>query len=425
MTRPNGNIIFNASTGSDTQASGLGPATAVSFTLQTTAGSNVATVSSGSFTSISIGDLMFIPDAAFTGRKFNIISDITPVTNEITFDANWDDTSSSTTGYVGGKRATIDNTDSRRLFASPDAINFQCWTELETDQTITAQMGYYQLKIRIKSADDTIKTITFNPVSDIMMFATDSTFKNIKFISTNSNSVPFWGQGTHSRIYLFNCIVGDSTHPFRVIGHGYTRNPNIYGFDTIFENIKNPTSAWGYPLDSMEGSCTLNASKCFFKNCGSLWGAGDAVSSYNGAIQGGLISDCVFLGDGTNDLYGPYMGRVTNSIISNYRHVANVISDAQPYNAAYTAGSITNCVIHNVTSIVNFNPTTLTKEYHNVSDNYFYNVGSFSNVSGLENYIGQNNTTLTTDPLQIQNGNVQLTNSAGGGYTVRNAEIKL
>ena len=124
MTTPNGNIKFNASTGSDTHASGLGPSTAVPFTLQTTAGSNVATVSSGSFVSISIGDLMFIPDVAFTGRKFNIISNITPVTNEITFDANWDDTSSSTTGYVGGKRATIDNADSRRLFTSPDAINF-------------------------------------------------------------------------------------------------------------------------------------------------------------------------------------------------------------------------------------------------------------------------------------------------------------
>ena len=420
MTTPNGNILFNSTTGSDTQASGLGPATAVSFTLQTTAGSNVATVSSGSFTSISIGDLMFIPDAAFTGRKFNIISNITPVTNEITFDNNWDDTSSSTTGYVGGKRATIDNADSRRLlgFQNVQDLPSLCWVELETDQTITSTVNGRGAR-RIKSSSGSRKTITFDFFPNYYWaeigMSGGGYFDNINFDTTNPlirfGQASTGGYEATNYTYFFNC----SLRNFSSMGAGFSRQMFVIALNTYFENISSP-GAYGFATDSFNGSqCYVDANKCFFKNCGALNNA--STDSY-ASVNRSEINDCVFLGDGTKDFSLYRLATIKNSIISNYRYFSNISADS-------ILATVKNCVIHNVTSILNLDNATRNIDWIEMSDNYFYNVGSFSNVSGLENYIGQNNTTLTTDPLQIQNGNVQLTNSAGGGYTVRNAEIKL
>ena len=110
MTALSGPILFNNSTGSDTAASGCGPATAISVMLMFSSGSNTASASwSGT---ISVGDLIYVP--ANTGRKFNVVAGVG--SGSLTFDDNWDDSQMGTAGYVGGKRATFDNADSRLLF---------------------------------------------------------------------------------------------------------------------------------------------------------------------------------------------------------------------------------------------------------------------------------------------------------------------
>lgn len=113
MTALSGPIVFNNSgSGSDTAASGCGPATPVSVMLQFSNGSSTA---QGSWTgTISPGDIVYVP--ANSGRKFNVVSSASSGTGTINFDSAWGDDQFGTTGYVGGKRATIDNSDSRRLF---------------------------------------------------------------------------------------------------------------------------------------------------------------------------------------------------------------------------------------------------------------------------------------------------------------------
>ena len=199
------------------------------------------------------------------------------------------------------------------------------------------------------------------------------------------------------------------------MGAGFSRQMFIIAINTYFENISSP-GTYNFADGSFNGGqCYVDANKCFFKNCGALYNAStDSYASVNRCE----INDCIFLGDGTKDFSSYRFATIKNSIISNYRYFSNISADS-------ILATVKNCVIHNVTSILNLDNSTRNIDLIEMSDNYFYNVGSFSNVSGLENYIGQNNTTLTTDPLQIQDGNVQLTNSAGGGYTVRNAEIKL
>ena len=103
MTSLSGPIVFNATSGgSDTAASGCGPSSPVNVMIMTSAGSTQATASwTGT---ISQGDLMYIPDSSFTGRRFNVIASVG--SGSLTFDYAWDDSSFGTSGYVGGKRAT-------------------------------------------------------------------------------------------------------------------------------------------------------------------------------------------------------------------------------------------------------------------------------------------------------------------------------
>ena len=118
MTALNSNIIYNNTdpSASDTQASGVGPSTAVSVMIQTSAGSNVATASPT--TGFSVGDLMFIDDSSFTGRRFNTIAAIT--SGSITFDENWDDDSFGSSAWVGGIRQGSDFATDPIITDAPD-----------------------------------------------------------------------------------------------------------------------------------------------------------------------------------------------------------------------------------------------------------------------------------------------------------------
>jgi len=106
MTALNTPIVFNNSTGSDTQMSGS-PSTRTipsTLTLQITSGSNVAY--GGASGTINPGDLVYAPNQS-SGRKFNVVASINTSVSptEYTFDDNWDASDFSATCYSGGKRA--------------------------------------------------------------------------------------------------------------------------------------------------------------------------------------------------------------------------------------------------------------------------------------------------------------------------------
>ena len=100
MTTPNGAIVFNATYGSDTQASGLGPATALYGSGATTDGT--AVVTGITTTGVTAGDLLWVQTSS--GRQFSIIASVdsgAQVTCDDTLSAGL-----SQTWAIGGKRAT-------------------------------------------------------------------------------------------------------------------------------------------------------------------------------------------------------------------------------------------------------------------------------------------------------------------------------
>ena len=217
MTALNAAILFNNSTGSDTTASGCGPATAVTITLQTSAGSNTANAS-GSLSSISAGDLMYVP--SFTGRKFNVIASVQPLGGTITFDDNWDDSASGVSGYVGGKRATLGG--SSQLFEFDYSNGKSITAELETDQTLTGSMasGSRGVSVVLRSDGTSNKTITFG--GQYLLQGGGWTLEGLNFKTTNSSGRIGLSSTPNNiqtlSIHANDCIFGDTANPLFKFG---------------------------------------------------------------------------------------------------------------------------------------------------------------------------------------------------------------
>ena len=132
MTTPNGAIVFNTGSGSDTLSSGLGPAIPVNGSGASTDGT--AVVTGITTTGVSAGDLLWVQTAS--GRQFSIIASVdsgTQVTCDDTFAAGL-----GQTWAIGGKRATWDNANSRQMFldVKPAMI-----IETETDQSVSSMVS--------------------------------------------------------------------------------------------------------------------------------------------------------------------------------------------------------------------------------------------------------------------------------------------
>lgn len=108
MTALSGPILFNSSTGSDTAASGLGPASAVTGSSAELDGTSTVDVSYDGMdlSGISAGNLLFCDTAS--GRKFSVIASVDTLNETITTDDAWG-TESGVSWAVGGKRQQLFN----------------------------------------------------------------------------------------------------------------------------------------------------------------------------------------------------------------------------------------------------------------------------------------------------------------------------
>lgn len=183
MTVPRGNIVFNSLTGSDTQASGLGPVNAVyGAGASTTAGSSVVT---GINTSgVTVGDLLWVMSSS--GNQFSIIASVDSST-QVTCDDNFDNTESGITWAIGGKRATFDNVNSRNLFST--FSNNYAVVETETDQSLSSQInrpgGFGGF--RLKGNDKTV-SCEGNHGAFVASQSSSFVFCNFKFMGSAGNT---------------------------------------------------------------------------------------------------------------------------------------------------------------------------------------------------------------------------------------------
>lgn len=279
MTNLNNPITFHSTQGSDTQASGSGPTSAITETIMTSAGSNSANVSVGS--GYGAGDLMYVP--SFTGRKFNVIASVG--SGSLTFDDNWDDTSFGTAGYVGGKRATFDNADSRRLFNDDSAAGFVI--ETETDQSISSVIEITRAAT-VRGASETQQTITqtANARNFQVRNGTTYQFQYLKLDNTNAsktNAIGIALESGNPYLVAYKCVFGDSTNQLK---------------NAIARANNTPAARLKY---------------CVIQNCTS---DGAVVTYLNNRF---VFDGCLIIDNGRHGIYSDVQGSgiVVNSIIAN------------------------------------------------------------------------------------------------------------
>jgi len=401
MTAPNGPILFNNSTGSDTTASGLGAANVYGTGASTTGAS--AVVTGISTTGVSAGDLLWVQSSS--GRQFSIIATVDSST-QVTCDDNFDNTESGRTWAIGGKRATFDNADSRRLFGDDCAAGFVI--ETETDQSLTSAL-------LIKHGSTTDPVTIQGSVAHKVINQTASTYnmdtpnwgsgktliKNIKFTNSNSSkstSVVGFRQQNQTETHVFeNCIFGDATNNLR---YGwYTANYARAVFKScVFENCE--IGVYGY----WNPNGSFFVSDCVFRNNTGSYAFYSAGTNYGTSIHNSLFHN--------NTQQGAFVGE--KGVVSGCCFYGNG-SDGLSFNASYGNYS---SAIHGNLFVSNswYGIDNSTKPIETIYNNAFYN-----NTSGqINGSTGIDDITLTADPfVSAANGNFNLNDFPGGGNLLR------
>ena len=212
MTAPSGPILFNSATGSDVAASGLGPATAVTGSGASTTGSS-AVVTGIDTTGVTAGDLLWVQSSS--GRQFSIVATVDSG-SQVTCDDQFANTEAGRTWAIGGKRATLENADSRTLFG---VVGWKTiWiVELETNQVISSSVVVGEGGT-IRGSDEALRTITQTANTSCFSFAVSSLslgLRHIKLENTNGSKSSATGvvfNQSFSGVSAYRCVFGDPTN---------------------------------------------------------------------------------------------------------------------------------------------------------------------------------------------------------------------
>ena len=421
MTAPNGAIVFNSSTGNDITASGLGSANVYGSGASTTGSS--AVVTGIDTTGVSSGDLLWVQSSS--GRQFSIIFTVDSST-QVTCDDVFANTESGRTWAIGGKRATFDNADSRRII-NEDSI--EGWiVETETDQAITStinrtnDLGF----IVIRGSGNTKKTITassnFNGFYS--SYRTYTNIQNLKFVGSVNNTSTAIVSGGTSRIR--DCVFGDAgqnTNFLRgidsqgiYIGNYYADKCVLYGQGSTVANGKGLASGGYQDRGFRARNCFV---KDFYYGCYSGYRVSQitnvivsnaTLGSYSAATP--LFADgCIFSQISSHAIQLNYSG------FQKYWHIESNAGTEERIWGVNIFRNIGGDVFNgfNATS----SPTESEYGYGDSETCYLYNASGFTGTNFPT-------VTLTADPfVDAAAGDFNLNADAGGGATLRASNYAL
>ena len=397
MTAPNGPILFNNSTGSDTQSSGLGPSTALYGTgASTTAAS--AVVTGIDTTGVSAGDLLWVQSSS--GRQFSIIASVDSST-QVTCDDVFANTESSRTWAIGGKRATFDGTV--QIFTDW----YGGWiVETETDQTVAIDLranfvgGTANNNVEIRCNNKTITQTLNNFWTAIFAVPQHCAIKDAVLTTSLASGgllLATLGNGSGGRLV-------ENVHIDATLGGGGLTYCAYMSRDALFRN-------------------------CSFKN------------AYYGmyAVWFNEFNNCLFDSNTNDGAYVTHHAGFINCVFSNNgNHGLNALTTTRYY-------SVISCITHNnggdgfkilgiidqlaqfINNIASEN-TGYGYNFPTAQSNLVIECVDYNNTSGriTGNYIDIDGITLTADPfVDAANGDFNLNATNGGGGTLRSTNYTL
>ena len=392
MTAPNGAILFNNSTGSDTTASGLGAANVYGSGASTTGSS--AVVTGIDTTGVSSGDLLWVQSSS--GRQFSIIFTVDSST-QVTCDDTFDNTESGRTWAIGGKRATFDNADSRTAFTDLTSVII----ETETDQTINSSIFLGQsLGNLVKGSDGTqVITGTHNSTH---FFGKNISIADLTFETSNSTNTGTAAYQSHNG----NNVM--SAKNLTIDGLAYGGVSNASNCQHRWYGCK-ATNITNYAIQRAGGNMSAEMTRCYVDTASGAmnWGSGTNIG---GKLHNSIISNCsndvlsASNWTGTLIVYGNIFARGNSDCIA--VSATNAVVDPQiAYNIfASNSGYAFNS---------NIDPSKAAGIYSNV---YYSNSSGNTSTGSVES----DAITLTADPfVDAAAGDFNLNADAGGGATLR------
>ena len=404
MTAPNGAIVFNNSTGSDTTASGMGSANVYGTGASITGAS--AVVTGINTTGVAVGDLLWVQSS--TGRQFSIISSIDSGT-QVTCDDNFDVTESSRTWAIGGKRANL----SSAIELFDYYLNSgRFWEiELETDQSLTTMhpTGSNTIGVSIKSSvPGTKRNLIFNDqyalrggtweLHDLALSTLYTASNAYLCISSNSGSI------FNTDVYAYDCDFVDPVNQFGILAYNTARAASFYFYGCRFMNFQT------YIL---QNHAVAEFRRCYIANnttatyCFAITNTGSALWKFH---------DCI-IANNRGWMYprNGYFGTCVGTIVYNtYDYLLGAVTPGKNRIKEFER-----CIFVNNAGAVssNFQHTMM----HQCA---FYNNANINATTGDYRNIG--NVDLTADPfVDAANGDFNINNDAGGGKLLRDATFDL
>jgi hypothetical protein len=417
MTVPSGPVVFNNDTGSDSAASGLGPDTVVAGTVDVTSASSTLTnavASSGSLSDVGVGDLIYITTSS--GRKFSIVQGTNTGLGEFYTDDNWDVTETAN-WYVGGKRETLDNADSRRIF----------YDDLPAYTGVAG--GYAEIEIQNTGTPYYLTSTLTVGLSGRMAPRVYGDTGNVE-LSWNSN---YTGFGIRRITILENLRLSNTNTSMSVNTQAVSKSAS--SSSVVLHNVVlDETNNWYRGLGFVAGAAgDVMATNCDFSHCvdyGCSYGGTHRFynckftnNGSHGVYEASEIhfNSCIFSDNGGYGFYwvgNPGYGPSFNNCIF-YNNTLGGLYDRSTYSPVDSL--VCGCIFHSnggyaIDRYTSDEASKLTIHKNNA----FYN-------STTANYrpsaIDRGGITLSADPfVDVANADYRINKTIGGGAVLRSAK---
>lgn len=410
-------ILFNNGTGSDTLASGAGPATALTGTSASYSTTTVTLDGSPDLSGVATDSSHVLFLITSTGRKFFKITATDNVAKTVTVHVAPTGTASGLSWAIGGKRQTIGETNSRLLF-STDVL--PGWTiNLEDDQPAVTSAVACSVTGDVTDGLITLQgtggrrllTSATNNVSMLSGGLANWRVKNLQFTSTASTKTSSYGisldavaVGTGNPLLIEDCVFGDATNKLQ----SACARPSTSQVSIRMTNceIKN-TLGTGMNLTTGASSAGHSMLNCYVHDC---TGTGVVLTLATGNVYN-IINNCVIANNGNIGIDVGSNGSnvfISNCTIHNNTGSGIALSSSTSMRSA--------CIFNNmITKNGGYGITTTSSIGDNLKglidgNNYGNASDSTANTSGSVNGFtaGANDQTIAAG----------YTNAAGGDYSI-------
>lgn len=282
-------VVFDVA-GSDTGASGAGPATPVTGNNAILAASTVVDLSADApnLAGVAVDGSAVLWVQSASGQQFAAITAIDDVAKTVTVSVAFTVNASGLTWAIGGQRATFDNADSRRLFADAKAG----WViEYRSPQTITGSLldltarGDTSNPIVMRSVPEHTLISKANNFGHGMRVEDNWQFEGLHVSCSNTNNNAAWF-GLRGDVRFDRLICDDAAGSFYRAMQRSSGGPTVTVTDSKFANM----ASFAISCSSMD----VTAIGCEFVNCEY------AVLLHRDST---LLKDCVIHGCTARGLY--------------------------------------------------------------------------------------------------------------------------